>query len=603
MKTVSQFYYLNNNQFVLEYEFNSVVLPLKDYNFLKLVDTQFVANNITYISYNPDNREKIRRELNNSFDTAIQNLNAANNSDEYIRFDYDRTILTWEQIYNNLTFYRYLDYRDLYPELDQVRVQYDSIKLHVLQGYNFEEFPGIIIKAYYVDGQSRIYVAQQSYIREDSLKYNPKQLRFDDRVYDRYLQIRIPQLESLKHIENIIEGDNFPDKNNAILKIEILNIVDISEDSRGTMKLIADGPFFEDDSRIINVFTDVVQNNIFPIIRESINGDYFEFFASYGNDFISNLVYTNPEFDDIVIYHELSVEENTILANGEYRGEITQVVTYLQIREDGFDRPYVFRPVIMNPNAVSFTIYYFIRIMKRAGSLMNEQSQIIRSASLTYMNAQKYGRWLQKINVNVENPVKVVNRVLSLDENANQNKETLVYGGNFGNDLFRNYNLLKSDFIIPIERAALSSSVENTVDVNNYKTDENLPIIPNGTGTLVLNALSDSFFHFRLYRSDKDGNAIPIKIYEGKEIKYDLVFDETLTISNRNPFSETNENIKVYENSLFFYIPRDIITQIEVDKANIIMKNMNYIYNNVESVNELTNFEVSLIQLNVEVTK
>lgn len=598
MKTVSQFYYLNNNQFVLEYEFNSVVLPLRDYNFLKLVDSQFVANNITYISYNPDNREKIRRELNNSFDTAIQNLNASNNSDEYIRFDYDRTILTWEQIYNNLTFYRYLDYRDLYPELDMIQVQYDSIKLHVLQGYNFEEFPGIIIKAYYVDGATRIYVAQQSYIREDTLKYNPKLLRFDDRIYDRYLQIRVPQLESLKHIETVIDGDKFPDKNNAILKIEILNIVDIGEDTRGTMKLIADGPFYEDDTRIINVFTDVVQNNIFPIVRESMNGDYFEFFASYGNDFISNLVYTNPEFDDIVIYHELSIEENTILANGEYKGEITQTVTYLQTREDGFDRPYVFRPVIMNPNAVSFIIYYFIRIMKRAGSLMNEQSQIIRSASLTYMNAQKYGRWLQKLNVNIENPVKVVNRVVSIDENTTQNKETLVYGGNFGNDPFKNYNLLKSEFVLPVERANLSVSIEQ--DITNYEDD--LPIIPNGTGTLVLNTLSDTFYHFRIYRNE-NGNAIPVKIYQGKEIKYELVFNETLSVSNRNPFNENNENIIIHENSLFFYIPKDIIAQIETDKADIIMKNLNHIYNNVETVNELTNFEVSLIQLNVEIIK
>lgn len=608
MNNFSQYYYLQDNRFLLEYEFNSLVLPLREYNFLKILDRQYVSDNVTYTSYNQKKPDLIKEKLNNSLDTLVQNVNTINTNDEFIRFDREHNIRFWEQAYGNLTFYRYLDYVRDFPELDRFNVVYDTIKIHILQGYNFDDIHGLVIRAYYINGGSRIYICNQSFLKSDELNYNKKNVRIEERIYDKYITISIPQLESLRRIENIIDTNNdYPNDNKTILKIEVLDIIETDLDEKGVTKLKVDTPYTSDMSKAINIFSDDIQNNLNPIIRESKNGDYFEFFVSYNGDFISDLIYTNPKFRNMVIYHEIVVEENTDTPEG-IEGNVTQSFTFLQTAEDGFDKPFIFRPVILNSNVKSFTIYYFARLLLRANAEYNDvdNSQIVRSASLTYMNAQKYGRYLEKLNVQAQGNIKIINRIESKSEKIDNNS---INYNLFANDSFKSFNLLSSDFIVPIDRASLAVNIRE-VDINNINDfNNNLNIINNGEATLVLNKLSDSFFIFDLYKYiDNIKGYEPVKVIKLLEnnipvVEYNLVFDDDLVITNKSLFSDDNKQIVLNDNSVVYYIPKGIIQEIHkkgITKANIIIKNKSFMYNGY-NIQELTNFETNLITMNIQV--
>jgi len=125
------------------------------------------------------------------------------------------------------------------------------------------------------------------------------------------------------------------------------------------------------------------------VLEESTLGDFYEFYPTYNDSNISEWINEMRNLGgDWIVIHDISVWEQ--IENDEI---ITSKTSSYQ--ESNFEEPHIFRPVIISENAFSYTIEYVCRIFNRKDS-----SQIIRKASLSSTNTKKYGRNLNKIEIN-----------------------------------------------------------------------------------------------------------------------------------------------------------------------------------------------------------
>ena len=99
----------------------------------------------------------------------------------------------------------------------------------------------------------------------------------------------------------------------------------------------------------------------------------------------------NSSGGNYVIFHEVSVTEQV--------GTVFSQTSFQVFTQKGpdFDEPILFRPIIKNANtAVSFNINYILRLYNKT-----DATQIIKNASLTSFETQKYGRQMLQINLGV----------------------------------------------------------------------------------------------------------------------------------------------------------------------------------------------------------
>ena len=125
-------------------------------------------------------------------------------------------------------------------------------------------------------------------------------------------------------------------------------------------------------------------------IREAVDGDYLEFFATWNQGFPEEFIgiLEKRTGQSWIIFHQLSIFEqigSSFIKSGD--------ATFFQ--ETNFDEPLVFRPILKNANeAVSMVVDYSVRLVNRT---TNEQ--IIRTGSLTVVNPNKYGKSLLKLDL------------------------------------------------------------------------------------------------------------------------------------------------------------------------------------------------------------
>lgn len=577
----TKYYNLDNNWGMLSYEFNSKALPISEYNFIRIENSNTSPKSVTLCNFHPQGYENIKRETNNSLENSIFINSSINN--EYVKLDLETSLGFVERVYPDVSFksyyYRMNDTTDPNNPLLNLNGEillYDSVKIHLLQGYNFNI--GFIVKVSLIDKESPmvLYLAQVAYLKDDTLKLHKTPIRFNDAIYDRYFEIAVPTLESLQKI-NHYSNDLGVLTDAAKVKIEVLEISQEFINTPTDLLHILTYDAFLEDSPILVISKEDVNDKISCNIQESVNGDYFEFYAKYGSGFISDYINEIRSFyiGSVIIFHELTIYEH-VANEASYKDIPTSIVTYMQ--NSAFDQPYYFRPVIQNSNAISFTIDYQIRIVHDYMDGGEQIGQVVRNASLTFKDAHKYGRSLQKLNIDTNSPYKIVNKIVSNKTNttdSNLNIRDNFYASPFLDIAFSNFNILKSNFVLPIERVKVASVVKNLNDSN---PDSSIKFF--GEAEINLHKYSDCFLLFELHE-DRDGNIVPLNILKDESlIKYNLVIKTDggeLRVESTFPFSKDNTNIDVKPNDLYFFL----------SKENIQLITDGYFY--IEMVNLITN--------------
>jgi hypothetical protein len=300
-------------------------------------------------------------------------------------------------------------------------VVYDTIRLHLRTGYNFSargyegfNFQVKIKKTSNVENvfTSIVYLNSSSFEIQ-----NPNPFTLGDSAYSKYIEVRIP---SIKHMLPSPAGlnstfhDNFfgtttSEKMRADANYEIsCNMIDTME-TIGSYQYITIG-----ESTNLTLGPEDELQDISVNVTEATDGDYFKIhgmkdssdvkFENYINDRIQN------SSDDIVVYYEVETSEQIGLNYiNTYKTTYTHTVN--------FDQHILHRPVIINANmASSFLIRVTMRIYNET-----DNSQIVKVGTLLHSKPKKYGKQIEKIDIQLDNPNVIYNKLKNTSVNRELN--------------------------------------------------------------------------------------------------------------------------------------------------------------------------------------
>lgn len=291
-------------------------------------------------------------------------------------------------------------------------IKYDSIKIHIVSGYNLEGLDGIIASIQFKDRKDKyVDIANHVFrINESEFNFNSSPIFLGDRLYDRFIEFKIPALawinkEFLANPGNTggfaykFTTDNLGFDPESLILFSLYEI-DSTEVENGNM-------FFTSGNKYEVSFLPVDQFGLLgAVIRESTAGDYFEYFGTWDggmiDDYIANLNGMSGG-NDWAVVHQIEVIE-------QIGTEFFKTSNFSMLQDNNFDQPIIFRPVIINASsAIKFSIDYTMRLFNK-----KDGQQIIRMSSLTYNDPAKYGKEFDKIKIESGfNPVKVYNKIVT----------------------------------------------------------------------------------------------------------------------------------------------------------------------------------------------
>jgi hypothetical protein len=277
----------------------------------------------------------------------------------------------------------------------------DRARFYIASGFQFTEFSNMVlsIKQDMNNGNSLILasILLNPTTIGDILLYTTRPLIIGNTMYDRYIDIIVP---SIKNMDEAFY--TAPNQANTFAS-QITNGIGLVKNNPITVNLFECtlGPALTTANESYTTFditqaynAQISQANDFDLvgarIREAVDGDYLEFFATWDQGFPEEFIgiLEKRSGQSWIIFHQLTIFEqigSSFIKSGD--------ATFFQ--ETNFDEPLIYRPILKNANeAVTMAVDYSVRLVNR---VTNEQ--IIRTASLTVVNPNKYGKSLLKLEL------------------------------------------------------------------------------------------------------------------------------------------------------------------------------------------------------------
>ena len=277
----------------------------------------------------------------------------------------------------------------------------DRVRFHFAAGFQFDDFSSLVlsIKQDMNNGNALILanILVNSTTLGDILLFATRPMIIGNAMYDRYIDIIVP---SIKNMDEAFYTS--PNQANTF-EYQLTGGVGLVKNNPITVNLYecSFGPNLPTEDEIYTTIdinraysAQISQANDFDLvgakIREAADGDYLEFFATWNQGFPEEFIgiLEKRSGQGWIIFHQLTIFEqigSTFIQSGD--------ATFFQ--ETNFDEPLIFRPILKNANeAVTMVVDYSVRLVNRT---TNEQ--IIRTASLTVVNPNKYGKALLKLDL------------------------------------------------------------------------------------------------------------------------------------------------------------------------------------------------------------
>ena len=422
-------------------------------------------------------------------------------------------------------FIQYLDYdHKLTPTSEiqvtfpsNITVYYDTIKLHLLSGYNFPDIDGAIFEISYKENSGKNTTISQVIIDKNNssiLELNPSPIYYGGGIFDKYLTIKIPSLSNMCANFNSLAGNP--------LQAQTLGSI-LSTNGGG---FIAGSPFtitsFEINTTAkVNGYNNYVTTKINTAVLnptdeysflaanliENTDRNYWEYYPTWQGEFIDQFIYTENSLGNIYyLINEIVVSEQIGLS-------LVETSRFQTIQNSGFSLPLVFRPIIMNSRATSFNIDYTISLINKTNN-----TSIVRRCSKTSYSVDLYGAGLNKIQLrNDPYPLKVYNKVVE------STKVTSAYQINVNpiNNIITKYipaffereNITISEQDITINRIGASNQLAGLNSTSVY-----------GQGNLLIVVDPfDNYYKFKVFNSNPGAENTVLDL--GTNSTYYLVFN------------------------------------------------------------------------------
>jgi len=400
---------------------------------------------------------------------------------------------------------------------------YDTVKVHLAAGYDFAGLDGFIVDIQWVEwtatgsGGAKFTAAAQLYLNSNpNIEYNTNPLFLGDKLYDRYVEFKVPALSSVNadfwnspNATNTI-GYQYTHNNvgflqSSLVYVNLREIVTTTVSNENSYFII--GTSYSASFNPMDEYSYIGAN-----ILENTTYDFFEYYPTYNGGYIENyLAELNaaPGGDWIVI-NQLNVYEqagtNMIL---------TSSMTLLQ--ESNFNESAIIRPVLRNAAYdYSFTIQYTMRLLNKTTN-----AEVIRVATVTSANPKKYGFSLERINV-LEGftPVKVYNKIEKVQSSALSNSVLDNQGAyGFGTPKIVTQNLYVNNYI-----DVNYVSVDSTTNIGDVLGQT---IYPQGLNYIFLTKFVN-FVKFKIFTksADKNQNVNLDLSSNGMNVTLSFIFDD-----------------------------------------------------------------------------
>lgn len=548
---------------------NSIKIKLTRYAYLEY---EYSAESHLISEYNFNKISNISRKIS-TFVNDDTSISYSKNGLDYTFIEIDQDRMGHCDIDQPFSLEELDDDIDLDTNLEiptSFNVKYDTVKIHLLSGYNLVGLDGIGLRISGEENTGDIsYLLSHIYtVDENTVTYNSKPFSIGEQIFDRYIEIKVPSLSYLnEQYYNLSTFDN-PQlaafltrggkgfKQESPIKIDFYQFHSYEE---------IDGKITYKYDKVLSSSIPQIDPNalITSYIGESDEGDYFEYFAKYDGEFIADYISElNSRGQTYSVINEIKVYENY---SDLTRVLVDQIST---IQTENFDKPNKYRPIISD-NAYSFIIDYTVRIINQV-----ENTQIIKSSSITGNTtaARKYGYKVGQINVQESSaPIKIYNRKsvapyqLTIDETPPKDIKRIVSEVVRYVDSYK-ISINAENSIQEIEKAVITGDLE----------DQNF-IYGNGDGVIYLSSF-DNYIKLKVYNTTKKDSLEPLDL--NSMVRVGSTNPENLALVFFGP-SNTKKYIyaeisSIIENEVIFKIPARDSAKI----VNYVNKKFNLIFTN-----------------------
>ena len=279
-----------------------------------------------------------------------------------------------------------------------IGVYYDSVKFHIISGYNFDNLDGVILQAKYQERTGKKATVMQILLQKSDVTLpvlNPNPIYLGGALYDRYVEVKIPAYANMVYEFDVLNGN--PTQPSTLA-------AKISSDGKGFLR---DAPVeftvFEVTQTVLkNGYQNYIgqtrsQLSIFPkdnfsslagVIQENQFYNYLEFYPTWDGNFLEDFLTSEGKVGNTYyVVNDIEVKEQVGLS---------YITTYnfTSIQTEDFNSPAIFRPVLVNPLSTSFVVNYTMRLVNKGN-----QNQIIRRATFSSFDVSKYGKENNVINL------------------------------------------------------------------------------------------------------------------------------------------------------------------------------------------------------------
>ena len=382
-------------------------------------------------------------------------------------------------------------------------VVYDSVRYHIRAGYNLNNIDGIIATIDFPDQNGKYVTMSQVLIRKGTnqeYEFSPSPISIGSAIYDKYLEIKIPNLKDMND-KYLVASDFFKPSTlaglisqsgkgfiyGAPLRVslnEVQNINTFSGYERYNTATLA----------LLSLEQEDPFSNIGATIKESDQGQFFEYFATDNEGFIEDFIlFQNSIGNSYFISHQIQIIE-------QIGASFIETSRFESIQTTAYDVPNYYRPIVRNSGvAASFTLRYIMSLINN-----KDQSRVIRIGTYTSSNPSEWGinispiqlsdfPQVQKIYNKIygqgivqsgtkSSPVKILERTKYINSILQQNYVTTVF----------------SNITIPNESKSTTGSTE---------------VIALGTGKLTVEVSPfDNLYKFKFIKSGPDGSATDVDL-------------------------------------------------------------------------------------------
>lgn len=298
-------------------------------------------------------------------------------------------------------------------------VLFDTVRLHFVSGFRYDnDVSGLILSAQLKDdNDERILLGSHLFSRLIHEKeFHPAPFLYGEKMFDTFIEFKIPSPKKLtedwEFAENEWSGDPATQKQNSLLHnltdvgvhkhaYILFQLAEIHKLERINALMRNDPDFVEQDQNYLFFYTVENVNSTMPFtgnlsninveLKESKEGDYFEFKGLYNNlsirDYILEL--NNRSGKHILIY-DVKVLEHIDDGSGNIVEKETG--SYSLYQKDNFESPVKFRPIVTNESALAFTLEVTMRLFNTTTGVQNNTTSRITLTESNEGAVHRYGK-------------------------------------------------------------------------------------------------------------------------------------------------------------------------------------------------------------------